>query len=149
MPKSDDTWSSISRCWPVTQTTVRRPAPSGLRPGRASALRSSSLMTGASLIASGRVPRIQRTFMALDVRAVRSMYAGRRGLAPQERKRQPAGDLSDLIDQDTPLPEDAHRVNHSAQGRGEDEPREVIEKIGRGYGPTDHHHATSHHQRRD
>ena len=39
------TWSSISRCWPVTTGTPERPGSSSM-----------ALMTGATLIASGRVP---------------------------------------------------------------------------------------------
>ncbi len=44
------TWSSISRCWPVTATVQSMP-------GRAR----SSATTGANLIASGRVPKTQNT----------------------------------------------------------------------------------------
>src|SRR6516162_1950424 len=52
-PNKSRTCVSSSRCWPVTQVLQWKFAPA-----------ESSLTTGASLIASGRVPKTNRTFIA-------------------------------------------------------------------------------------
>ena len=50
---SASTWSNISRCWPVTHTTLW-----------ICGSRSSAVTRGAILMASGRVPNMERTFIA-------------------------------------------------------------------------------------
>src|SRR5688500_10928232 len=50
MPKASRIGATRSRCWPVCTTVARSP---------------SAVMTGASLIASGRAPRMMRTLAGI------------------------------------------------------------------------------------
>jgi len=74
--KRAKTWSSIWRCWPVEQTTQRT----------ASGRFRSARMTGAILIASGRVPRILRTVINLFSH-LPDVGTAARGLARRRRHR--------------------------------------------------------------
>src|SRR5438093_10346547 len=127
-------------------------------------------MTGASLIASGRVPRMHRTFIrrARRWRSFESIvwkrkrflrshagviWAGPRGQVRHTGRRggtshEPARDLSDLTDQDPALPEDARGINAGARGRGEPEAHEAVEELRPGDGPTDDQDDTDHEQGR-
>ena len=56
MPKASSTWSSIWRCWAVTQTRQMMPG-----------VAASRVTTGAILIASGRVPNTQSTLVGVAI----------------------------------------------------------------------------------
>src|SRR3990167_2331458 len=67
MSNRRSTWSSSSRCCPVTHTRDSNSA------GRAR----SAWMTGASLMASGRVPKMERTFSIVMAYQLRADFDGR------------------------------------------------------------------------
>src|SRR5512136_2211714 len=72
IPNASRTWSSISRCWAVTQTSQEK---------RGSFL--SARMTGASLMASGRVPKMMEILlMGLEGSCLQRQMRKGRGQAP-------------------------------------------------------------------
>src|SRR5579884_3217809 len=65
MSKTRRTWSSCSRCWPVTTT----------RTAKSCGKRRSSRTTGAIFTASGRVPKTQRTRAGVTVSGMEGISA--------------------------------------------------------------------------